>query len=75
GGRRPAAPGAPAGAPGKAAQLRTGIQGVAPTLAGKLRLEMHRHPQMRSRLAEALRQDDPSRIGSIGEVIVVIPRP
>lgn len=59
----------------KARQLRAGIQTVAPTLAGSLRLGAIRSPQFRSRLAEALRQDDPVRIGTIDDVIGIIPRP
>jgi TolB-like protein len=59
----------------KARQLRAGIQTVAPTLAGSLRLGILRPPQLRSRLAEALRQDDPSRIGTIDDVTGIIPRP
>jgi TolB-like protein len=59
----------------KARQLRAGIQTVAPTLAGSLRLGISRPPQFRSRLAEALRQDDPVRIGTIDDVIGIIPRP
>jgi hypothetical protein len=58
----------------KARQLRAGIQTVAPTLAGALRLGILRPPQLRSRLAEALRQDDPSRIGTIEDVTGIIPR-
>lgn len=63
-----------AGPGARANQLRTAIQTVAPTLAGKLRFGPL-PPGMRSRLAEALRQDDPSRIGSIGDIVVIIPRP
>jgi TolB-like protein len=59
----------------KGRQLRAGIQTVAPTLAGALRLGILRPPQLRSRLAEALRQDDPARIGTIEDVTGIIPRP
>jgi TolB-like protein len=59
----------------KARQLFAGIQTVAPTLAGALRLGIVRPPPIRSRLAEALRQDDPSRIGTIEDVTGIIPRP
>ena len=59
----------------KARQLRAGIQTVAPSLAGALRMGLLRPPQLRSRLAEALRQDDPSRIGSLDDVLGIIPRP
>jgi TolB-like protein len=59
----------------RARQLRAAIQTVAPTLAGSLRLGITRPPQFRSRLAEALRQDDPVRIGTIDDVTGIIPRP
>ena len=59
----------------KGRQLRVGIQTVAPTLTGALRLGILRPQQLRSRLAEALRQDDASRIGTIEDVTGIIPRP
>lgn len=49
---------------------------VAPSSAGSLiRQTGQRLPLPHARPAEALRQDDPSRIRSIVELIIVIPRP
>lgn len=49
---------------------------VAPSSAGTLiRQTAHRLPLPHARPTEALRQDDPSRIRSIAELIIVIPRP
>lgn len=56
----------------RGAQLATLVQAVAPTLAGHLALKPGRQVLIRARLAEALRQDDPSRIGKL---LDVIPRP
>jgi hypothetical protein len=56
----------------RGAQLATLVQAVAPTLAGHLALKPGRLVLVRGRLAEALRQDDPARIGKL---LDVIPRP
>ncbi len=63
--------------PGKSvrgAQLSAALQNIAPTLAGRLN-RANRPAAIRSRLAEALRQDDASRIGITGQGTTVIPRP
>jgi len=59
----------------RSAQLAAAVQGIAPTLAGRLNGKPGRLAQLRGRLAEALRQDDPSRLGTIGDVLSGIPRP
>lgn len=59
----------------RSTQLRAGLETVAPTLAGKLQqLILFRRTDLRSRLAEALQQDDTATLGSLGEIIVIIPR-
>jgi hypothetical protein len=63
-------PGASAGIRG--AQLVAAIQGIAPTLAGRFSQRPGKLAAIRARLAEALRQDDPARIGRILETL---PRP
>jgi tetratricopeptide (TPR) repeat protein len=70
-------PGADRGNGGtRAAQLRAGVQGVAPSLAGRLARAQSRQPgSIRSRLAEALRQDDPGKLNGIGQILITIPRP
>jgi hypothetical protein len=65
---------APNGLP--AAQLGAALQGIAPTLAGRLGNRVRKQPPPnRARLAEALRQDDPARLGTFGQLVVIIPRP
>lgn len=60
---------------GRAISLRDAIDVVAPSSGGRLgRRTLARLPLARSRLTEALRQDDPTAVG-IGEIIIVIPRP
>jgi TolB-like protein/Tfp pilus assembly protein PilF len=63
-------------APGRAAALRNAISVVAPTTGDRLlRRTLSRSPLARSRLTEALRQDDPTGIGGRGEIIIIVPRP
>lgn len=59
----------------RGAQLAAALQGVAPSLAGRLNRPQGKLAAVRSRLAEALRQDDPARLGAIGQIVVTIPRP
>jgi len=63
-------PGATAGIRG--AHLVAAIQGIAPTLAGRFGQRPGKLAAIRARVAEALRQDDPARIGRILETF---PRP
>lgn len=56
-------------------QLAAAVQAVAPTLAGRLGQRPGKLAAVRARLAEALRQDDPSRLGTITKTVVTIPRP
>ena len=60
---------------GRAVALRNAIDVVAPSSGGQIARRTLLGPALRSRLAEALRQDDPTQIGGIGEIIIVIPRP
>ncbi len=55
----------------RGAQLAAALQNIAPTMAGRLN-RLHKSPPMRSRLAEALRQDDAGRTLTVS---TVIPRP
>ncbi len=56
--------------------LLQAIQIIAPTSGGQLeRRTAVQAPLTRPRLPEALRQDDPGRLGIIGDIIIVIPRP
>ncbi len=59
----------------RSAQLAAAIQGIAPTMAGRLSQKPGRLAALRARLAEALRQDDPSRLGTIDKIQSTIPRP
>jgi TolB-like protein len=60
----------------RAAQLRAAVQGIAPSLAGRLaRGQPRQVGAVRSRLAEALRQDDPGKLNAIGKILITIPRP
>ena len=60
----------------RSAQLGAALQNIAPTLAGRLsRTQLKAMLALRSRLAEALRQDDPSRLGTLTTPITIIPRP
>ncbi len=56
-------------------ELAAATQGIAPTLAGRLNQRSSRILAIRARFAEAARQDDPSRLGTIGKVLQIIPRP
>jgi hypothetical protein len=47
---------------------------IAPSTAGEVDLRT-RSPISTPQLPEALRQDNPSRIAIIGEIIIIIPRP
>jgi tetratricopeptide (TPR) repeat protein len=59
----------------RSAQLGAAIQNIAPTLAGRLsRTQLKAAFALRSRLAEALRQDDPSRLGTLTTTVTTIPR-
>ena len=59
----------------RSAQLGAAIQNIAPTLAGRLsRTQLRTSLALRSRLAEALRQDDPIRLGTLTTPITTIPR-
>ena len=58
----------------RGAQLATALQSIAPSMSGRLN-RAHRIAAIRSRLAEALRQDDASRIGLTSQGTTVIPRP
>jgi TolB-like protein len=60
----------------RGAQLAASLQNIAPSLAGRINRPQNRTTAFRSRLAEALRQDDPSRIGTtLGLPTTIIPRP
>lgn len=62
-------------APGsRGASLLSAVQVIAPSTGGEVDLRA-RNPVGTPRLAEALRQDNPSRIAIIGAVVIVIPRP
>jgi TolB-like protein len=63
-------------APGlRSAQLGAALQNIAPTLAGRLsRTQLKAAFAFRSRLAEALRQDDAGRLGTLTGTISTIPR-
>jgi hypothetical protein len=56
-------------------QLAVALQTIAPSAAGRMLRSPIRLPALRSRLAEALRQDDPSRLAAIGQTTTTIPRP
>ncbi len=56
-------------------QLAVALQTIAPSVAGRMLRSPIRLPALRSRLAEALRQDDPSRLAAIGQTTTTIPRP
>lgn len=59
----------------RTAQLGAALQDIAPTLAGRLsRTQLKAAFAFRSRLAEALRQDDASRLGTLTGTISTIPR-
>jgi tetratricopeptide (TPR) repeat protein len=60
----------------RASALRAAVQDVVPTLAGRLATRASiRSPLVRSGTSETFRQDDPTRLGSVGEIVIVIPRP
>ena len=57
-------------------QLANALQGVAPTMAGRLGQKPGKlPPAVKAQLAEALRQDNPATLGTIGKIVVTIPRP
>lgn len=59
----------------RSAQLGAALQNIAPTLAGRLsRTQLKAVFAFRSRLAEALRQDDAGRLGTLTGTISTIPR-
>ena len=59
----------------RTAQLGAALQNIAPTLAGRLsRTQLKAGFAFRSRLAEALRQDDAGRLGTLTGTISTIPR-
>jgi TolB-like protein len=56
-------------------QLSAALQNIAPTLAGRLsRTQLKAALAFRSRLAEALSQDDAGRLGTLTGTISIIPR-
>ena len=59
----------------RGAQLAALVQGIAPTMAGRIGQKPGRLAAIRGRLAEALRQDNPERLGTIGKLLETIPRP
>lgn len=60
----------------RSAQLGAAIQNIAPTLAGRMsQTQLRTRLALRSRLAEALRQDDPSRLSTLTNPVTAIPRP
>lgn len=60
----------------RSVQLANGLQGIAPTMAGRLGQKPGRlPPAVKAQLAEALRQDNASTLGTIGKIVVTIPRP
>ena len=63
------------GATTRGLALAAATQGIAPTLAGRLNQRPSRLLAIRARFAEAARQDDPSRLSTIGKVLQIIPRP
>lgn len=75
GAARPAKPAQPRVASLRSSQLAAALQTIAPSAAGRLARAHIRPPTLRSRLAEALRQDDPSRLAAIGLPTTTIPRP
>ncbi len=61
---------------GRIQSLRDALQVIAPSLGGRLGQRMlSRSPLVKSRLSEALGQDDPSTIGALGDILITIPRP
>ena len=50
------------------------VQVISPSTGAEVDLRA-RNPAGNPRLAEALRQDNPSRIAIIGDIIIIIPRP
>ncbi len=60
---------------GRAIALRNAIDVVSPSSGGQIARRTLAGPWIRSRIAETLRQDDPTQIGVIGEIVIVIPRP
>jgi TolB-like protein len=71
---RVAAPAAPTELAARAATLTSAIAVVAPSTGGSVDRRT-RMPVANPRLPEALRQDNPSRIAGLGELIILIPRP
>jgi len=60
----------------RAAELRASLQGIAPSVASRLaRGQPRLGAGIRSRLAEAFRQDDPGKLGAIRQILNSIPRP
>jgi len=58
----------------RTASLLGAMDVIAPSTAGEVDLRT-RSPISTPQLPEALRQDNPSRIAIIGEIIIIIPRP
>ncbi len=70
------APASAEGPDGSAVALQNAIRIVAPSTGAIIAIRaLAPLPLAHPRLPEALRQDDPSRIGAIGRIILVIPRP
>ena len=60
----------------RASQLGAALQGVAPSSASRLLgTGAALPPIVRSSLAEALKQDNPVQLGTLGVILVIIPRP
>ena len=59
-----------------AASVQAGVDGVAPSSASRVLQSTGAVTQkLKSRLAEALQQDDPVKLGLIGLILIIIPRP
>lgn len=71
---RVAAPMAPSELAARTATLTSAIAVVAPSIGASVERRT-RMPVANPRLPEALRQDNPSRLAGLGQLIIVIPRP
>ncbi len=71
---RLANPASPAASGIRGTSLLMAVQVISPSTGAEVDLRA-RNPAGNPRLAEALRQDNPSRIAIIGDIIIIIPRP
>lgn len=71
---RMAHPASPAASATRTGSLVSALQVIAPSTGGEVDLRA-RNPVDSPRLAEALRQDSPSRIVLFGQIVIIIPRP